>query len=120
MKAEVEAWSLPAWGAWIETYRKDHSTDLSECDSPVVFFAPIRYWQLWLIIWRLLTFRSPASLPSCSFLVTFPVTVTLWFKWSASLTELLFSPHVRPSSPVMRNSFFSLASFVKHPVAVSS
>src|SRR5258707_3611291 len=35
-----------------------------------------------------------------------------------NLTVLLFRPQVFPSSPVIRYSFFSFASFVRQPVAV--
>src|SRR4029079_4728716 len=39
-------------------------------------------------------------------------------RWSANLTEVLFSPHVLLSSPVIMYSFFSFGSFCRQPVTV--
>src|ERR1035441_9358781 len=89
--------------------------------------------QVSLIIFRLVTRRSryssfwEAFSTSPSFFSFFasafdsplavPVTVTLWPRWSSSLTVLLRRPHTLPSSPAMENSPAS-SPFCKHPVTV--
>src|ERR1700675_1552765 len=109
---------------------KKRASTLAGPKAPVL----LRYLvQEWVILFRRLTLRSryssfwPAFTTSPSFFSFFasafdsplavPATVTLWPRWSSSLTVLLRRPHTLPSSPAMENSPTS-SPFCKQPVTV--